>query len=81
MAASTWWSRAQYFVDRSLKAFCCRFCHKESAVKVAALFHHVLAQVKRVYTERHELFITREAYTERFSPPSQETISLHVICQ
>ena len=69
MAASTGWSRAQYFVERllNLKAFCSRFCRKELAFKAGAFFHRVLDQVRRVYTEKHELFITREGYTERFS--------------
>ena len=63
-AASIWWLQVQHFVERlqNLKVFCC----KESAFKVRAFFHHVLNQVRWVYTESHELSFTTEEYTEWF---------------
>ena len=43
-----------------------RLCRKDLAFKAQAIFHHKLNQVRQVYTESHELFMTGEEYTEWF---------------
>ena len=52
------------FCLQNLKVFCHRFQCKEPDFKAHAFFHHGLNQVRPVYIESHELFITREEYTE-----------------
>ena len=56
----------QHFVVRplNLNMFCRRLCRKDLAFKAQAIFHHVLNQVREVYTESHELFMTGEECTE-----------------
>ena len=48
----------------NLNVFWHRLCRKDLAFKAQAIFHHVLNQVRQVYTESHELFMTGEEYTE-----------------